>query len=205
MARRTFLRNPMSVDVGDHSDYEETLGYFNFSQFNGINSNKNYVSIDQASFEEAENMYVDQDGQLHTRPPLKNYSVLPTNYHVVKIFKVNNLTIYHVQDGEQYRLVWQYEGELVQTDAGWVYDEVKIINKNGLYIVFTRNSSTKDVALKGFELYNDVWQYYDADDIIYVPETEIHSANAVEDGENKNLLTTDEYITYLFDSIISIS
>ena len=54
MARRTFLRNPQGVDVSDYSDYEKSLNYFNFSQFNGINSNKNYVTIDQASFEEAE-------------------------------------------------------------------------------------------------------------------------------------------------------
>ena len=200
MARRTFLRNPQGVDVSDYSDYEKSLNYFNFSQFNGINSNKNYVTIDQASFEEAENIYVDQDGQLHTRPPLKEYFILPASYHVVQIFKINNLTIYHVQEGSLYKLVWQYNGDLVETDDGWVYDKVKIINKNGLYIVFTQNSTTQQTDIKGFEFYNNEWRYYDAKDVIYVPNTEIYSANGLEDGENKNLLTNSNFVTYLFDS-----
>ena len=205
MAKRTFLRNPQGVDVGDYSDYEESLNYFNFSQFNGINSNKNYVSIDQSSFEEVENVYVDQDGQLHTRPPLKEYLVLPLSYHVLQIFKVNNLTIYHVQDGTSYKLVWKYDNILVETVDGWVYDKVKIINKNGLYIVFTQDSSNGTVDLKGFELYEGEWQYYTANDIIYVPEAEVIRDNVVESGENRNFLTESFYSTVIFNSDTTLS
>lgn len=205
MARRTFLRNPMSVDVGDHSDYEETLGYFNFSQFNGINSNKNYVSIDQASFEKAENVYVDQDGQLHTRPPLKEYNILPASYHVVQIFKINNLTIYHVLINTRYELVWIYNGDLIETTNNWVYDKVKIINKRGLYVVFTQNSATGEVDLKAFELRDDAWEFYTAKDIIYVPETQVINLGINEDAENYNLLTGSFYSTFIFNSEYSIS
>ena len=198
MAKRTLRRNPLSVDTDDYDLNEQ---YANFAEFKGLNTNKNYITVDQNSFEDVKNVYVDQDQQLHTRPPLKYYNLLPTTDHVVQIIKVNNLTIYHVERNGQYLLEWLYDGNIVTTPVGWVYEEVKIINKRGLYIVFTQgivdNETVQD--LKGFELLNGQWQRYDAEDIVYIPTTEIHSGGDVNESENSNLLTGTHIIQYIFD------
>ena len=62
---RTVRRNALSVNVGSLDEK-----YFNFMQFKGLCTNKNYVGIDQNTFDEVNNMYVDQDDQLSTRPPV---------------------------------------------------------------------------------------------------------------------------------------
>ena len=117
MAKRTLRRNPLSVDT-DNYDLNEQ--YANFAEFKGLNTNKNYITVDQNSFEDVKNVYVDQDQQLHTRPPLKYYNLLPATDHVIQIIKVNNLTIYHTERNGQYLLEWLYDGNIVTTPVGWV-------------------------------------------------------------------------------------
>jgi hypothetical protein len=62
----TYNRRPYYVDIPS-----DTTGFFVQSRFNGIKTNQNDVEIDQMSFIDAENVYVDEGGALVSRPPFK--------------------------------------------------------------------------------------------------------------------------------------
>lgn len=194
MAKRTVRRSVNSISTNTAEDLEEAIGYFNFAEFKGLNTNKNYITIDQQSFEEAENVYIDQDQQLHTRPPVKRYNVIPATYNVIEIFNVNNLTIYEVKDNNnKCYLTFIYNGEPVTSPEDFFLMPNKIINKEGLYIVFD------GASIKGFELVNDEWQWYTGRQLIYKPITKVSQGGVIQDAENPNLLYTDDNVRYIFD------
>lgn len=194
MAKRTVRRSVNSISTNTAEDLEEAIGYFNFAEFKGLNTNKNYITIDQQSFEEVENVYIDQDQQLHTRPPVKRYNVIPATYNVVEIFNVNNLMIYEVKDSSnKCYLTFIYDGKPVTSPEDFFLMPNKIINKEGLYIVFD------GASIKGFELVNDEWQWYTGQQLIYKPITKVSQGGVMQDAENSNLLYTDDNVRYIFD------
>lgn len=68
---RTMRRQPFSVSANG-SDYPKSY-FFNQAQFKGLCDNQNDVSIDPQTFADVKNMYVDENGILTSRPPLKFY------------------------------------------------------------------------------------------------------------------------------------
>lgn len=68
---RTIRRQPFSVSTNS-SDYPKSY-FFNQAQFKGLCDNQNDVSIDPQTFADVKNMYVDENGILTSRPPLKFY------------------------------------------------------------------------------------------------------------------------------------
>src|SRR5699024_669403 len=77
------------------------------------NSNKNFIGVNQYSFEDANNVYVDQDNQLHTRPPIKTMTIeaFPVGWTPVDIVKVNNVTFYKLKNGSQYQYWFYYHDD----------------------------------------------------------------------------------------------
>lgn len=70
---RTIRRSPLTVSTSSR-DYP-TLQTFNHVEFKGISSGANELVIDQSSFVDANNVYVDKDYNLASRPPLKHCPV----------------------------------------------------------------------------------------------------------------------------------
>ena len=68
---RTFNRQPFSVSTSGN-DYSRPY-FFNQTQFKGLCDNQNDVSIDPLTFSDVQNMYVDENGILTSRPPFKIY------------------------------------------------------------------------------------------------------------------------------------
>lgn len=196
MARRTIKRNPLSVDTDDY-DLEEK--YFNFAEFKGINSNKNYITIDQQSFEDAKNVYVDQNSQLSTRPVTKRISIIPSTEKIVNIVKVNNLTIYHTVENTTYRLRFKYKDEwYVNPSNITIQSDIKIINIDSRYIVFM---PTDVVAFEYNYDKGNEFNWFTADELIYVPVTQIIPDDSTDPNaivENKNIFTDKEIIRYIF-------
>lgn len=79
---RTVRRNVLSVNINNLNEK-----YDNFVEFHGLCTNKNYVGIDQRTFSEVENMYVNQQNELSTRPTLKEIKVLDSDYIILDIVK----------------------------------------------------------------------------------------------------------------------
>ena len=67
---KTIRRSPYSVSTSS-GDYP-TRQTFNQVEFKGIQCGSNELAVDQSSFADAENVYLDRDYNLASRPPLKN-------------------------------------------------------------------------------------------------------------------------------------
>lgn len=197
MAQRTVRRAVRGVNTDTYENYEESLGYFNFAEFKGIDSNENYVTKDQQTFESVKNVYVDQNDQLHTRPPLKRYFAISADYNVSQIFKVNNLTIYKATKDNKCYLVFLYNGEPVSSPEGFFTNPKHIINKSGVYIVFDTD------AIKGFELVNGTWQWYTTDKLVYKPITQISQGGEITEGEKANILYDGTTTRYIFNKEVT--
>jgi hypothetical protein len=132
---KTFKRNPVEIKTSDLKNYGK---YFNQMNFKGISEDDNIYAIDQETFRDANNVYVNSDNKLVSRPTLQKDS-LPSEINV-----------------------YQYELE----DVKYIAENTIYINKsktgsNAYYIVLVdKNGDTHllpDMAdyTKVFKLGND--------------------------------------------------
>lgn len=189
MAKRTIRRTAQSVSASDMNEQ-----YFNFASFGGINDNKNYVDVSQYSFEDANNVYVDQDSQLHTRPPVKEItiSVFNDDEYCIGLDKINNVTFYHTAENGTYRWRWKY-------NDNWYYcnstENSKIIFISDTYIVFNTDS------IYGFRWNFEDGEYdqYTGTDIVYIPTTTVSGSTSDVTMDDKNLFADGEITRYTFE------
>lgn len=192
---RTVLRTPASVGTANLNEK-----YFNFTQFDGINSNKNFIGIDQLSFSSANNVYVDQNKELSTRPVIKEKTIsVITSGDVINILKVGTMTFYIVLDMQIVTVHFKYKdnwyNKTISTNGK---TDVKIVTIGTKHYFFTQDTI---VAL---EFSNDtsdiIW--YSFNELVYVPTTKIVSSVSIEDAaQSKNILTTSTAVEYIFGKI----
>lgn len=205
----TIRRNPMSTSTNSLSEQ-----YMNFLEYKGLNTNKNYVSIDQETFTEVNNMYVNQENQLSTRPPEQIF-VINSEWKVVKVWKINDKTFYHIQarddatslDPGTYYLAcpapWNKDGfELYETTQ-----IIYLCWLNFAYCLFETDKITAIVYG------NDKIDFYANDDAVYFPITKLHSGTEIYTTDNPdptgrialqqpNVLTNSYRERYLFEPTI---
>lgn len=207
----TIRRNPMSA--GTNSLNEK---YMNFLEYKGLNTNKNYVSIDQETFTEVNNMYVNQENQLSTRPPEQIF-VINSEWKVIKVWKINDKTFYHIQarddatslDPGTYYLAcptsWNSGGfELYETTQ-----QIYLCWLNFAYCLFETDKITAIVYGQ-----NKI-DFYANNDAVYFPLTEIYTGTGVftidkpdSTGQlvlqQPNVLTSGHVQRYLFDPAVKV-
>ena len=182
MAKRTYRRG-VSYDGITSAQLSKLQGSnFNFMKFSGINSNRNYVTIDQQSFAEATNVYIDDDERLHMRPVTKLYEKGPDE-KVIRIRKINNVVFYLVkteQDEEVtyslkfYTTSWQEIPFSLFARLYWFDDK---------YVVFDTNS------LYGFSINEDgTLTEYTAEELVYIPNYVV-DIDSFTGETDKNILT----------------
>nr|DAR14310.1 MAG TPA: hypothetical protein [Caudoviricetes sp.] len=66
---KTINRNPMSVKQLDYNDVN--YKFFNHANWKGMCEDKNYMGVDQETFAECDNVYIDEDFILKSRPSIK--------------------------------------------------------------------------------------------------------------------------------------
>lgn len=197
---RTIKRNPIQLDA---SDYELNEQYFNFASFGGINSNKNFIGVNQYSFEDANNVYVDQDNQLHTRPVIKTINVFPYDIDIADIKKINNRIFYKTKNGNDYS--WYY----VINNTGYsVHTTEKsfITYIDNTYIIFNEDSIYGlrwNAEKNNFEAFSTRYVNsnggYNRNDLVYIPVKEVVQSGSTVENEALNLLTTSYITRYLFE------
>ena len=202
----TIRRNPMSTNTNSLSEQ-----YMNFLEYKGLNTNKNYVSIDQETFTEVNNMYVNQENQLSTRPPEKIF-VINSEWKVVKVWKINDKTFYHIQarddatslDPGTYYLAcpasWDKSGfQLYETTQ-----QIYLCWLNFAYCLFETDKITAIVYGQ-----NKI-DFYANDNAVYFPITKLHSGTEIYTVDNPdptgqialqqpNILTSGYKERYLFE------
>lgn len=187
---RTFNRYPMSVNTPDKQDIKD---YF-FNQYNwkGICEDKNYLAVDQYTSADAKNVYVDDDGILHSRPSLKAFDNTLGKILDVQLF--GKLTVYYVRVEDS---ILPYQLHIVDGERDTIHHsdveiKYKLIYKEGKLFIFLETGL--------FYYVEGYYQIQNANGFIYIPETTVDKYGVKTSVETKNVLTDQEIINYLYDS-----
>lgn len=185
MASKTFNRRPYVVNTPSSSDVKN---YF-LSQANwkGLIQNKNFLAVDQESFEDCNNVYVDNTNVLKSRPSVKRKEVISNtiaSLNLENVHRYGDLILYY-SDKTLYITI---NGLLISSIV--VGSEYKIVQVKDKLIVF----STKGL----FGIDKDGNQYTPH---VYVPKTKLISLDGNEKNlESKNIFTDDQITVYLYTS-----
>lgn len=182
---KTINRQPFSVSETSKVDHN----FFNHSEWKGIIKNKNFLQVDQQSFDSSKNVYVDTSNLLRSRPAVK--STTNTN---------------------QYHKMWSFGDILVL-----LFNSTMTIMRNSTVLMTTTLPTPSPHLVfadrKIFIFMNSRIDYYDTaakkyvqnadNEVLYIPETKIIIDGVEEDGESPNEFTTSYYIRYLFNNALS--
>lgn len=186
---RTFNRAPFSVPTPSSSDVKNY--YFNQAHWKGIIRNKNFLTVDQESFEDCRNVYVNDDNILKSRPSVKKKSNL-MNGHVIKDVHYfdNDITVYLLFDSKINKLYVVKNNAVCSICAINDYGDYRLLQIKDFILLFT------DEKLYIIDAQGNLKE---AD--IYVPKTKLVSLDGSEtDLESKNIFTNEEITVYLYTS-----
>lgn len=212
MATKIVNRQPFSVDY-DLDNINQ--GIFVMSEFHGICDNKNDVTIDQYSFAKAENVYVDVNNVLVSRPPFRllsndrfvideetlqgetflwssvvGYAGAGTGIYVNLLRNTDTENVIHcVAVGVDTEYEFNYSTDIIEIKAVWIEDRVFFFI-GGQYFTF------KDA--------NDDYLLYDAGRWVYIPITNLVVNGIPTKVEDENYLTTAQRYRYLYSEISEI-
>ncbi len=180
-----YNRTPALVDTSNKT-YRDNSNYFNHVQFKGLCDNQNVDTIDPNTFQEVENLYVDQDDTLSSRPKLKQHD----NFGFDAIEKM-----------------WIWD------DVHLIYGE-KTIDENSVALLSDVHNSEDIISLTLTEKLNQlvrvenriyifleskVYVYEDntfteitvsnVQDYFYIPNNKVIANGIEQEGESKNELT----------------
>ena len=180
---RTINRAPFTVNEPD-VDYK----FFNHYNWKGLNTNKNYFDIDQETFEDCQDVYMDENGVLKSRPTLKVMTSEGLT-NIQDMWTFGNIRVY--KTGNKLVIVDNGNYEVPDVD-----DDVKLIMFDNKLLIFTPTSM----------------RYYfngtisSMEDLVYIPETTIYSNGIrTKEHESKNILTKSETTTYLYENVDKIN
>lgn len=167
---RTVNRKPWTVNVIDEDD----MGYKYFNHYNwkGLYDNKNFLGVDQESFEYCTNVYVDSEGLLCSRPSLKVASLPDGITNVVRVESYPGVDAYIWMQGTDRMLSFVYDGGI--TNPTVINGSYKLVLADNKIFVFTTDN------LQYFDIVNPSKALQDGTNKIYIPDN----------TESPNLLTT---------------
>lgn len=197
---KTINRNPMSVKQLGYNDID--YKFFTQADWKGINEDENVVTVDPETFSEAENVYINEDGVLKSRPSitsvgapwsnlfsanqiidLDNYIISNDNNNLTgtNLYKLG-LYITNKQTGEQYNYnphqnngTFDLTGAIELNKSVWIFLKDVPSNKDVKFVILQFVKSTHEFI---------------TDNNIYIPTTKIYQ-NGLEltSAEEENLLT----------------
>lgn len=210
---KTFNRAPITVSTPSGSDIKQ---YF-FNQYNwkGLNDDKNVLTVDQETFSDCNNVYVDEEGLLKSRPSLKIKTITRkengqeyTLSNIVNAWSFEDVMVYQTNVNDIYYLTFvnknfenNVQVSLEYTDDGVTkyYKDVKLIVADRKIFIFSEHS------LSYYDISENI--YADATDFIYVPVTNVivdGVASSSTEIESPNALTTSYITKYLYTSTDNI-
>ena len=192
----TFNRRPSLVNL-PNSDVMSN-SFFTHSNWSGVNENRNVLNVDQQSFVDASNVWVDAKGVLCSRPTVKMY-----NKNVLDMFTFDNVKVSVTKSarGDKIRIrIYNYyiNG----------YRDIPLDEYNGYTIIPWRSKLLMwDNITKRLEYVYDTYtnNLSSLQDLTYVPIKEIIHNNVVENFESLNALTESYKTRYLLDTATNIS
>lgn len=208
---KTVNRQPYNVAQLKYSDIK--YKYFTHNEWKGVCDDKNYLSIDQFTFADSNNVYVDAEGILKSRPSVKLRKDGPYGTHIVNVFNFGNFTVYHKQIGTTNTLLFftMKNGTETPMTIENYPNGIPVVGKfnlvytdNKIYIFNDGKISYLDTTPD--PIYGTNYFYTaNAQLKVYVPITEVITGNAVVKNESKNVLTSSYISRYLYDSSIQLN
>ena len=178
---RTFNRAPITVNTPSSSDVKQY--FFNHSNWKGITDNKNLLQVDQETFSDAKNVYVDEEGLLKSRPAL-----VFEEGDISKIWTFSNLKAVLKADNS---LQISYDkNTYVLNDVA--VDIKPILYANRLLLFSSTSLNAFNLLTKSFETTKD---------IVYIPKTKVFAKDDDSEIINKNELSESEVYVYLYELI----
>lgn len=205
---RTFNRPPQYVPSPSNKVVEKN--FFTHINWNGLDKNKNFLAVDQESFADCNNVYVDDVGVLRSRPAIKPHGIKLENTEsgfldrpILKVYRFDD--VYIMWTGNSNMTYLDFFEKVDDTLEFKVSMLVGDDNPGNFYLykvnkdIFIFNNS----YLWRYDL--DLHTTVNASDRIYVPETVVDVAGIDTKIEKPNVLTTSENIVYLYNPTLGIS
>lgn len=181
---KTTNRTPLQMPIPKSRDQ-----YFNHAEWKGINTTKNAIGIDQQTFIDADNVFVNSQQILTSRPP------------VIKRDKWDLTNIVNMWTFGQHMAVQTYnDGKYY---INFVHDDVSItiadneVNEDITVILLTRKIFVLDGnRFSAFDIVDNDWEP-DAKQYVYIPKNE-EGENLLRPGakEEHHVWLTDESIDW---------
>ena len=173
--------NRKAWTVGVISEDDMGYKYFNHYNWKGLYDDKNFLGVDQESFEYCMNVYVDSEGLLCSRPSLKKNNVLPAIGSITRVETFPGINVF-VQNVEDKYVLYFVDAATNIVKAQKSVSNYKLVLADNKIFIFQTNQ------LEYFDLNDQDKGILSGANKIYVPDTE----------ESPNILTTatSEHITY---------
>nr|DAQ10474.1 MAG TPA: hypothetical protein [Caudoviricetes sp.] len=185
---RTINRQPYTVKQLDYGDVK--YKFFNHSNWKGVCDDKNYLGVDQETFADSKNIYVDSEGILKSRPSVKQYIMTQQGLqYIYDVWTFGQWTVYKTGDTS---LIF-VKGDKVSQTLNTTNKDFRLILADEKIFVFEPNN------LWYVDLTAETIHMIDGNDKIYVPVTEIVTKGVHTENESPNVLTTSYITRYLYE------
>lgn len=186
---RTINRQPYTVKQLDYGDVK--YKFFNHSNWKGVCDDKNYLGIDQETFADSKNVYVDKEGLLKSRPSVKQYVMTQEGLQYIHdVWTFGQWTVYKTDDTS---LVF-VKGDKVSQTLNTTSKDFRLILADEKIFIFEPNKLWYvDLTAE------TISEMIDGNDKIYVPVTEIVTKGVHTENESLNVLTTSYITRYLYE------
>ena len=209
---KTFNRTPISVNTPDDKNIKNY--FFNHYNWKGMCDDKNILAVDQETFSDCKNVYVDSEGLLRSRPSLKiktvTYSNAGNEYtlsDILDVWTFNDVTVYLSTSDKKYYLTFvnknvtdNIQRELKYTDSNGEshsYSKVMPILADNKIFIFSEHD------FNYYDIEKNI--YATAIDFIYIPTTSVVSGNKTTELDSPNVLTKSYITKYLYDKSTNIN
>lgn len=181
---RTINRQPYTVKQLDYGDVK--YKFFNHSNWKGVCDDKNYLGVDQETFADSKNVYVDKEGLLKSRPSVKQYVMTQSGLQeIYDLWTFGQWTVYKTGDTS---LVF-VKGDKVSQTLNTTNKDFRLILADEKIFIFEPNKLWYvDLTAE------TISEMIDGKDKIYVPVTKYVVLGKETSQESPNVLTTS-YIT----------
>lgn len=203
---KTFNRRPVQVNTPSSNDVKNY--FFNHYNWKGLTDNKNVLSVDQETFSDCKNVYVDSEGLLRSRPSLKVKVVKygSNNYtlsNITNVWTFGNVIVYESFTDNLYYLTFvnnDFPDNAIQ--QSFSHNNYKLVLTDRKIFVFAEDGFYYYAVSKDTNL--PTWYSgTDALSTIHIPVTSVIVNGVTTDAapENKNLLTNSYITKYIFNSL----
>ena len=192
---KTYNRVPISVSVPSTSQL--AIKYFNYTSWKGKCTNKNYIGVDQETFEDCKNVYIDEDNVLRSRPSIKVAKTDKIYQSVNKIYTFGPWTVYKRATGNDTTTTNLnfVNGDISKTMPG-VPKDCNVVLADEKIFVFGNN----------FAKYFDLVKHTvaNATDLIYSPVTKTIDSAGEHELESPNVWSKTHRERYFWSRKVPI-